>query len=285
MSTQPWLLSLPVFEARGTLSPAWGRYLRYVYGTVADLPFPFSLQRLGFFYLSELPVRSRPSARMLLGLSSSNVSLLQPADALIPTMIPRSARGRYSGRKHQDLYTLYPTEVSKHSMAFVYRSGEEAVSLGVPDGGLAEVIHCFEDLDDYWMYLAVGSGIYFNVGRTAVARNALELATRLNVTMQIEVSTRRFPRCWRVRRCVRACSSEVVTTYIYSHTAHDPSRATQAARIRVCHGPGVDASLISPASADVSAACSSWVPLRAAHSYGGARHLQVRDHRSPAARS
>ena len=35
------------------------------------------------------------------------------------------------------------------------------------------------------MYKAVGSGIYYNVGRTAVARNALVLASDLNVTAQL----------------------------------------------------------------------------------------------------
>ena len=69
-----------------------------------------------------------------------------------------------------------------------------------PDQQLVEVYHCYEDLEYYWMYLAVGSGIYFNLGRTIAARNAMALAHSLNVTAHVVFSLRRFPRCWATHR-------------------------------------------------------------------------------------
>jgi hypothetical protein len=186
-------------------TPAWVRYCKVVYG--AGVP-SISPGLLSFFYVDLLPPSLRPSSIELLGLvPSSNESLLRPGDALVEVVIPRGARGRYSGRAPGEAYTLFPNGYARQSVAWVYHWGEPEQSAAstravssVGDGQLVEVFHCHEDLDDYWMYKAVGSGIYYNVGRTVVARNALVLASDLNVTAQLEMSTRRFPRCWRARR-------------------------------------------------------------------------------------
>ena len=67
---------------------------------------------------------------------------------------------------------------------------------GFPSNSRVEVYHCSENgrLYDYWLYLAVGSGIYFDLGRTVAFPNAFVMARALNV------STAATPWCRKIDR-------------------------------------------------------------------------------------
>ena len=57
---------------------------------------------------------------------------------------------------------------------------------GYPSHSKVEVFHCAEPAstrpNDYWMYAAKGSGVYFHLGRTLAARNRCELWQKVNVS-------------------------------------------------------------------------------------------------------
>ena len=66
---------------------------------------------------------------------------------------------------------------------------EVASPLGYPSHSIVEVMHCYEDADNfYWMYSAKGSGVSFDVGNTIVARNAFELWRMANLSITESLS-------------------------------------------------------------------------------------------------
>ena len=69
---------------------------------------------------------------------------------------------------------------------------------GFPSHTLVEIMHCAEEAEadarDFWMYIAAGSGIYFDLGRTVAFRDRCELWRSQRVPMP-KLSFRFFPRC------------------------------------------------------------------------------------------
>lgn len=207
-----WYDSLPSFASAENMPVAWRRYLKRVYGpTVSNLPFPFHIKKLNFFFVSDLPASVKPCDRKLLGLPHANSSKILPGDALVP--VPHDqmrGRYRYPGRMYHDVYSLYPNESHEEETAWVYlwpSSSHSDDVHGFPSNSWVEVYHRFEDLEDYWMYLAAGSGIYYQLGRTVVARDAQSLISKVdglgrNVTGRSQpISTLRIGRCWGLHKC------------------------------------------------------------------------------------
>ena len=186
---------LPRFATAEAVPPEWELYLSRVYGCdrLTELSFPIDLREFDVLYETLLPAKFRRlvDGRPLLGLSSSNASLLRPGDPLERVSTSRggltrrrSTETRLSGRQQHDIYSMWPAS----ALAFVYQ-WSSAPSLarlqsGYPNHTLAEVAHCGEDREDgfFWMYGAVGSGVYFDVGRTIVARDIVQLWHRFNIS-------------------------------------------------------------------------------------------------------
>lgn len=136
----------------------------------------------------------------------------------VPTNAGRAAAEAYdmvnwTGRQRGDLYHLMCMEGSGASACtpldphaasrvtqtlwvypYLSQSTEVADALedaivplhGFPSHQKVEVFHCAEreppHAEDYWLYLARGSGIYFDLGRTVAFRDRLELFVAMNAT-------------------------------------------------------------------------------------------------------
>ena len=255
-------LYLPApFASADSVPTEWKRYLEGVYGTgvLADnKTFPLDLARFNVFYERLLPdaLRQLVHARPLLSLvDSANESHLRPADALCRRS-NRRGHCRVLGRRAFDVYSHWPDM----STAFVYRYNDSKPAskpskrhppkpaLALWPGGeapvesahlqyghashkLVEVAHCYEDADDfYWLYHAVGSGVWFDLGRTYVAKNAIALwfAPEVNVSISSMLA-----HSWRGRRTCRTVSTRNFAPGFYCGTSaeimHQQYRMTRKA--------------------------------------------------------
>jgi len=152
----------------------WARYLREVY--VESPAVPVDAHKFDLLYEPLLPKAEQRvlSGRPVLGLSVGFVNASAAGDALQQVRAHR--RGRLVGRTEGDRFSLWPSS----KMAFVYRPKRQHSH---PSHALVEVAHCYEDADDfYWMYQAVGSGIYFDLGRTSSFTDRFELWRAANVS-------------------------------------------------------------------------------------------------------
>ena len=190
-------LSLPTFDSFASLArqPEWRRYLESVYGSStsgsASLQnrsvFPLDVGRFGFFYFNHLP-------------HSLKVALA--ARPVLNTRRPVGANGIVSDHYNRtecvndmrilgDAYVQWGGSGGRGAgggTVWAYRHASETAparsALGhnaVPDAGFpshsrVEVYHCSETKagptsGELWMYLAPGSGFFYDLGRTYVARN------------------------------------------------------------------------------------------------------------------
>ena len=197
---------LPSFADAAALdaAPLWRRYLDAVYG-VQTLRFPLSLRELSFFHLPLLPPSHRPppGALPLLGLRAGlHTHALEPTDATVDASLRSSymhRQPRFSGRVPREAYSLYAPELSPkghNSTVWLYAYADaatEAQAAVQPQRGSrgltgrAEIFRCVardrvESL--VWMYHAPGSGVFFELGRSLVARNLYALAAALNVSVR-----------------------------------------------------------------------------------------------------
>eukprot|EP00966_Prymnesium_polylepis_P196361 4550722-Prymnesium_polylepis.1 len=167
-----------------------------------------------FFYLDRIPKAARPQhgPPPLLGLSSQATknwsSPFSDFDAYRAAVLDGGGRV-WSGRRPGESYHLMCTEGSAglwprpgeaaagaasraRASLWAYPYDRDAAAQGAfPVGGhpshaRVEVFHCAERspaaAEDYWMYLATGSGIFFDLGRTIAFRDRLELFVSTNAT-------------------------------------------------------------------------------------------------------
>ena len=177
-SSSAWRAALPRFESRAQLQaePQWLRYLDAVYGA-ETLDFPLDLQRFHFFYYNLLHVR--PPSRPVL---STSLEMENDTSKAIATA--RKAQTNVyiqRGRSDLDIYLMWAScsigvgsgcgratvWVYPRRNASIFRSRGTSVSVdGVADHSRIEVYHCANVFDGhvFWMYLATGSGIFYDVG-------------------------------------------------------------------------------------------------------------------------
>lgn len=227
----------PPFASPADVPPAWDRYLVGVYGeTVPAGAFPLDVGQFDMLYERLLPaaVRHAVAERPLLGATSANASDIKPEHAL--HRVPRRRRER---RLPHDAYSLWPSS----TLAFAYhyrdhpgkkmgfRASDEPPRLvhGHPDFAKVEVMHCYEDADDfYWLYAATGSGVYYDVGRTYVAKDAFAMWRDTGVNQ-----SRMLKHHYRGRRVCRTISEKIFEPGFYcvsrSEDMHQSYRMTRRA--------------------------------------------------------
>ena len=203
------------------LDPAFQAYLNAVYlvpcksdtdhrvrqptrGRLQKIP-----DQLFFFYLARMPARLRPKSPALLGLNGRHARHLNFSTSTVDVyravpQVLHGAHGLWSGRELGDPYfqmcfegnggLCSPSSQSWRANAtlwlYPFAHGRDESSLaplhGFASFSQVEVFHCAErspsEAEDYWMYLAVGSGIAFALGRTIAFRNRLELFRWANAT-------------------------------------------------------------------------------------------------------
>lgn len=203
MDLRRWHGSLPTFTDQAHLlaSTTWHRYAEAAFG-LSTLTFPLDLRRLNFFYLHLLPehdqavLRNRP----VLGAPRSppNTSFTSRL-----CLARHSASSPGHARAIHEPYVQWggsdPSFGANHVWTYLWNSAGELVHElrnGVPSDSWVEVHRCGDrhptsrssgsrSVGDLWMYLARGSGVHYNVGRTLVARDKAHLqrladnATRL----------------------------------------------------------------------------------------------------------
>ena len=197
----------------------WNAYFRDVYDVCEP---PAVDDNTFFFYADRLPRAAQPSRVPLLGLNrdaealstawlQANGTLLADADArravapeggdsaalwsgrrrgeafYMMCMEGSGARactaaGRQLASRVESTLWLYPYNDQRrhHPLEDFFPPG------GFPSSSRVEVFHCAERepavAEDYWMYLARGSGIFFDLGRTIAFRDRYELFVALNAT-------------------------------------------------------------------------------------------------------
>ena len=180
----PW----PTFPTSAALAakPDWNAYLFSVYGALPPAAFPFNTSHLSFLYYNTMPavLRRRLLDRPILGSKSSIDWRTGVAHH------PRDVRCPYA-KSHDGQLTLQPEKRSAGE-AYAMFGGAGGVGRGaatvwrylpgastVRGSGLSnftrvEVYHCSEPSGstttrgELWMYLAPGSGVYYDLGKTAV---------------------------------------------------------------------------------------------------------------------
>jgi hypothetical protein len=217
--------ALPVFSDVAALHarPEWLSYLSGVYGE-GSLRFPLDVRAFNFFYRRDVNFSHAVGTVPLLGRRAHRNETL--AVTLAETLIKvggGSARWfGLSGRHLHDAFRLYhnPPYPADAAYGTLWLYGHDSRSSSkpsndssvadpgtVPSAGFrsfarVEVFHCAEEAQadprDFWMYLSKGSGIYFDLGKTAVFRNRCELWRRRAVGVP-RMSLRFLPRCWRRR--------------------------------------------------------------------------------------
>ena len=160
----------------------WFDYVDQIYG-IETLRYPFHLGALAYFHFGKLP----PSGQGVYRVPQGEFLLTDP-DTL-----------RYGDFVHA-LYPIHTGDVWR-----IYRhlnslcvdwlqtaclGGERVLTRGAPDHSYVEVQHACCDghtqggstLIGFWHYLAPGSGVFFNVGKTFAARD--------HATMSFEIQDR-----------------------------------------------------------------------------------------------
>ncbi len=189
-----WQAQLPALASREDAPSHWLRYLDRVYG-LDTLEWPLDLAQLSFFYPEvRLPARLRDLVP-LLGRSDASVNYsISAGEVMTP---PGKRRRGISGRDYLDVYHLYhpPFPEGAVSTIWIYPYAGRVINLKdsaddidanivpVRAHAKAEVHHCSDGTDapGYTMYRSHGSGVFFDVGRTYVARNRCELWSALKL--------------------------------------------------------------------------------------------------------
>ena len=216
--------SLPSFHDLGSLhaQPLWLRYLDSVYG-VASLRFPLDMKNLTLFYANdELFARKDLALVPLLGrrpLRDEKSRAISLAETIVTVGGGSAKWFGLCGRGLHDAYRLYHSppypETAVLGTLWIYGYGSTRASAtnasairapGVhPRDGFrsftrVEVFHCSEeakaDSRDFWMYLAPGSGVYFDLGKTIAFADRCEM-WRSTLTPLPRISWRHVPRCGR----------------------------------------------------------------------------------------
>ena len=192
-----WHRRLPSFDNASALvaAPLWREYLIRVYGTEllqTARGFPLNLRSFCFFHLPLLPQALRPSEPSPLFGYKAHV-LASPSDGATLHMRDVGTDRRLSGRKQYEVYRrdrpvgyrdnslwvyLWPNEEPRRQRRLVAAEPLQWWKAGFPSGSRVEVASCRTASKEieYWTYLAIGSGNYFDLGRTVSFRNPAALA-------------------------------------------------------------------------------------------------------------
>jgi hypothetical protein len=234
-----WHRSLPVFTSMDALrqSRPWEKYLDQIYG-LATLRFPLDIRLLALFYEGLLaPAIALPNQTRVPVLGRSETATRDNSShaVLEEVLLPARATSRryhVCGRRFLDAYRLYHSPPFPEGAAsstlwlYAYKSlslprGTVAAaapappsraSLAFPRDGFSshtrvEVFHCIESAEvknhDYWMYYAPGSGVYYDLGRTLVARSRCDLWRFANASFSVDARGHGGPRCVRYNNAWR----------------------------------------------------------------------------------
>lgn len=169
----------------------WFGYLDGIYGA-STLRFPLSLRQLGFFYTPRLPkpARFREHPR-------SQPTQQGEANVLHGPIQRGELYRTWGGEAHGTAWAQLNLYRMLHAFdgrwaptvdAPVGAAPHIGPSFGIPSGFAShtrvEVMHRVGDArgSGMWFYYARGSGVYFDVGRTAVYRDHLHAAQELGIT-------------------------------------------------------------------------------------------------------
>lgn len=191
-----WQARLPALPSRDDAPADWTRYLDHVYG-INTLEWPLDLAQLSFFYPDVgMPAKLRGLVPLLARTDATVNGSISAGEILLR---PGKRRKGVSGRNYLDVYHLYhpPFPDTAISTVWIYPyagrvtnmkdSADDVDSNIVPvkPNQRIEVHHCTEGsqpTSSYSMYRAHGSGVYYDVGRTFVARNRCELWAALKLS-------------------------------------------------------------------------------------------------------
>jgi len=183
-SEPPRRLQPPRFESAQALSNSseWLAYLKAVYGTDTEPTFPLDLAQFNFFYFNVLPRQWQRdlASRPILG-SDARVDL---RTGIAHRHFKKGVLSNNAvGRHRREWYILYGGLGGTGSgAATAWRYLHRDTLTGHANHSKVEVYHCSDKQSGrFWMYHARGSGIFYNVGRTFIARDALQLSA-LNLT-------------------------------------------------------------------------------------------------------
>ena len=205
---------LPTFQSLRELqltAPQWAAYLERVYGNLdAISSWPLNLSATLRFVYSDVPLPTWDNHMVPMlgmgpacGVRSSNGTMRAACDPAVPqeTLLRVDGkRGRhklYTGRRYGDVFKLYhppyPPEATTTMWVYPYSDIDKSMSMelehvqGAPSGTRIEAFHCAENNNQssFWLYHAPGSGVFFDVGRTFVARNRCTLWAALNLTVSV----------------------------------------------------------------------------------------------------
>lgn len=179
----------PSFQTKNELETSkWAEYIDYVYGidTIGDNDFPFQLHRFNFFYRHKLPQDVRACLASQMGVKLTPERYMDvystqnwgakgytPSQELWVYQYPYAAQpvyvGGYLTRKFSmDVLNSYPFFEHYH---------------GFPSHSKVEVMH-YNISGEYmsmWFYLAKGSGVYMNLGKTVVKQTHYDVFRMFDV--------------------------------------------------------------------------------------------------------
>lgn len=183
---QAWHSTLPTFRSRKEISGLWALYLDHIFG-LDTLVMPLKMSSFHFFYVDALPAELQGRVPLLGRSSDFNRGSFSSGETLL--RVGQRAFG-ITGRSPDDVYHLYdPIAFAPDAISTVWvysHRGGANESLGFPSFSRIEVVHCAENGNqtDFWLYPATGSGVYFDLGKTFVARNRCSLWVQTNIAAE-----------------------------------------------------------------------------------------------------
>ena len=185
-SSVAWAASLPLIQNEEALAGSpWRSYLHSVYGQHAAFTFPIMMNDFNFFYADLIPDECKPKPMKFTKQPFVAGQLLQSIDAWFG---PSKVANYYGGTGRFDVVWVYmythgsPRRLGRPSRCphGVWPHVDE-IGLPLPDPPIrysagflnhtkVEVTHtcCDGSANGFWFYLAVGSGVYLNLGRTRI---------------------------------------------------------------------------------------------------------------------
>ena len=168
---------------------AWHNYFESVYGLdTMNKAYPFSLVTLQFFYWDMLPERGIPFV------AQDDVFHIQPGHHLNYGGLyqMKALAGVFGGQAgHSNVWRFWHRQNTgkETGRTGVDTSKEPELGTGLPSHTIVEVRHicCDKEMswrprDGFWMYLAPGSGVFFNLGKTIATSSHGELWYELGCT-------------------------------------------------------------------------------------------------------
>lgn len=161
------LSRLPVLRARGQ-SPEWDAYLESVYGEADPPSYPVDLTRLGWLYYDRLPIAVVPVQR-----SAQHCPAVygHAWTSQLACPFPTSRIGAFGA-----LIQHYDSTAGRLKGLTTLEGARRPSSRGAANGSWVEVARTVTnhplELCSSWYFHAPGSGVWWNVGKSYVAKPA-----------------------------------------------------------------------------------------------------------------